>query len=60
MKEIVPFERIYMAPPSGKVEQSDYLSYEDYEKVSEIKVDRKKQQEYNLQLLEKWREEQKQ
>ena len=49
-----------MAPPSGKVEQSDYLSYEDYEKVSEIKVDRKKQQEYNLQLLEKWREEQKQ
>ena len=46
MKEIVPFDRIYMAPPSGK--------------VSEIKVDRKKQQEYNLQLLEKWREEQKQ
>lgn len=60
MKEIVPFDRIYMAPPSSKVEQSDYLSYEDYEKVSEIKVDRKKQQEYNLQLLEKWREEQKQ
>ena len=52
MKEIVPFDRIFMAPPSGKVEDS--------EKVTGIKVDRKKQQEYNQSLLEKWREESKQ
>lgn len=60
MKEIVPFDRIFMAPPSRKVEDSDYLSFEDYEKVTGIKVDRKKQQEYNQSLLEKWREESKQ
>ena len=48
MKEIVPFDRIFMAPPSGKVEDSDYLSFEDYEKVTGIKVDREKRVSSNL------------
>lgn len=59
MKEIVPFDRIFMAPPSGMVQDSDYMSFEDYEKITGIKIDKKKQQEYNLSLLEKWREEKK-
>ena len=59
MQEIVPFDRVYMAPPSHEVKDSEYLSYEDYEKVDNIHINWPAFRAKNLELYEKWKDEQK-
>ena len=48
-----------MAPPSHEVKDSEYLSYEDYEKVDSIHVNWPAFRAKNLELYEKWKDEQK-
>lgn len=59
MQEIVPFDRIFLAPPSGVVKDSDYLSYKDYESVTSISIDNVVVNERNKELYQKWKEEKK-
>lgn len=59
MQEIVPFDRIFLAPPSGVVKDSDYLSYKDYESVTGISIDNVVVNERNKELYQKWKEEKK-
>lgn len=53
---MVPFDRVYMAPPSGVVKDSDYLSYEDYEHVYNIRMDWAAYRAHNKELHEKWKQ----
>ena len=59
MQEIVPFDRIFLAPPSGVVKDSEYLSYKDYESVTSISIDNVVVNERNKELYQKWKEEKK-
>ena len=54
MKEVVPFDRVFLAPPSGTVKDSDYLSYQDYEKISGIRVNNAVLNKQNKELYRKW------
>lgn len=56
MKEVVPFDRVFLAPPSGTVKDSDYLSYQDYEKISGIRVNNAVLNKQNKELYRKWQE----
>ena len=56
MKEVVPFDRVFLAPPSGTVKDSDYLSYQDYEKISGIRVNNAVLNKQNKKLYRKWQE----
>lgn len=56
MKEVVPFDRVFLAPPSGMVKDSDYLSYQDYEKISGIRVNNAVLNKQNKELYRKWQE----
>lgn len=56
MQEIVPFDRIFMAPPSGVVKDSDYLSFKDYETITGISVDHSAVNKRNRELYQKWKE----
>lgn len=58
MKEIVPFDRVYMAPPSFEVKEEEYLSFTDYEKVKSIRMDWAAYRAKNKELYEKWKEQQ--
>lgn len=60
MQEIVPFDRVFMAPPSGIVKDSDYLSFKDYEKITGISVDHSAVNKRNRELYQKWKEEKEQ
>ena len=59
IQEIVPFDRVFMAPPSGIVKDSDYLSFKDYETITGISVDHSAVNKRNRELYQKWKEEQK-
>ena len=56
MKDVVPFDRVFLAPPSGTVKDSDYLSYQDYEKISGIRVNNAVLNKQNKELYRKWQE----
>ena len=56
MKEVVPFDRVFLAPPSGTVKDSDYLSFQDYEKISGIRVNNAVLNKQNKELYRKWQE----
>ena len=56
MKEVVPFDRVFLAPPSGTVKDSDYLSYQDYEKISGIRVNNAVLNKQNKEVYRKWQE----
>ena len=56
MKEVVPFDRVFLAPPSGTVKDSDNLSYQDYEKISGIRVNNAVLNKQNKELYRKWQE----
>ena len=53
---MVPFDRVFLAPPSGTVKDSDYLSYQDYEKISGIRVNNAVLNKQNKELYRKWQE----
>ena len=57
MQEVVPFDRIYMAPPS--IEVDTYLSFTDYENVKSIRFDWPAYRSKNKELYEKWKKEKK-
>ena len=57
MQEIVPFDRIFLAPPSGIVKDSDFLSYKDYEVIKGISIDKGVVSKHNKELYQAWKEE---
>ena len=58
MKEVVPFDRVFIAPPFGLVEKEDYLSFKDYGGCKRIGLNYTQLAEYNYGLYRKWLEEQ--
>ena len=46
-----------MAPPSGIVKDSDYLSFKDYETITGISIDHSAVNKRNRELYQKWKEE---